>query len=241
MPAILSPNFRQQFFDANGVPLAGGKVYSYAAGSSTPQMTYTDQSGATPNANPTILDASGVASIWLGSANYKIVITDASDVTIETIDQVNGNLTAATNGIDGKSLRSGSGAPTSGVGNDGDFYINTTGNNIYGPKASGAWPSGVSIVGPTGATGATGATGSTGAQGVPGASGTAIQERLTGTFSGGNTTYTPSQTPTAAEEVFAVLGAVPQLQGTDYTISGTTITFASQDTSAISLLVFYRH
>jgi hypothetical protein len=42
---ILSPLLRQRFFDSNGNPLAGGKLYSYAAGTTTPQSTYTDQSG----------------------------------------------------------------------------------------------------------------------------------------------------------------------------------------------------
>tara|TARA_R100000808_G_scaffold5254_1_gene16132 strand:+ start:5043 stop:5759 length:717 start_codon:yes stop_codon:yes gene_type:complete len=58
-------------------------------------------------------------------------------------------------------LLNGSGAPSSGTGIDGDFYLDTAANNIYGPKASGSWPSGTSIVGPTGSTGATGATGPT--------------------------------------------------------------------------------
>lgn len=62
-------------------------------------------------------------------------------------------------GADGKTVRNGSGAPSSGLGVDGDFYIDTTVSRLYGPKASGVWGSGVSIIGPTGATGATGAQG----------------------------------------------------------------------------------
>jgi hypothetical protein len=41
-----------QFFDNNGVPLAGGLLYSYAAGTTTPLATYTTSSGVTPNTNP---------------------------------------------------------------------------------------------------------------------------------------------------------------------------------------------
>lgn len=70
-------------------------------------------------------------------------------------------------GADGKTVRSGSGAPSGGLGVDGDFYINTAANTIYGPKTSGSWGSPTSIVGPTGATGSTGATGATGAAGGP--------------------------------------------------------------------------
>lgn len=56
-------------------------------------------------------------------------------------------------GTDGKTIRNGSGVPSSGLGVDGDFYIDTTAKTIYGPKTSGAWGSSTSIVGPTGAAG----------------------------------------------------------------------------------------
>ena len=62
-------------------------------------------------------------------------------------------------GADGKTVLNGSGAPSGGTGVDGDFYINTAANEIYGPKASGAWGSATSLVGPTGPTGATGSQG----------------------------------------------------------------------------------
>lgn len=62
-------------------------------------------------------------------------------------------------GADGKTVRSGSGAPAAGLGVDGDFYINTAANTIYGPKASGAWGSPTSLVGPTGGTGPQGPAG----------------------------------------------------------------------------------
>jgi hypothetical protein len=78
---------------------------------------------------------------------------------------------AGANGTDGKSVLSGTGAPTVGTGVDGEFYIDTSANLIYGPKFAGAWPIGVSIVGPIGATGAAGATGATGSQGPAGATG----------------------------------------------------------------------
>ena len=65
-------------------------------------------------------------------------------------------------GQDGKTLLNGSGAPSGG--NDGDFWIDTTNNRIYGPKASGSWPSSfTSIVGPQGQVGQTGSTGASGA------------------------------------------------------------------------------
>lgn len=76
----LPPVFIFQAFDANGNPLAGGKLYSYAAGTLTPQATYTDQGGGTAAANPIILDANGQAPLWLGNLPYKFNLTDANDV-----------------------------------------------------------------------------------------------------------------------------------------------------------------
>ena len=55
----ISPVGRQQFFGAGGVPLAGGKIYTYLTGTSTPQATYADMLGAGTNTNPIILDAGG--------------------------------------------------------------------------------------------------------------------------------------------------------------------------------------
>ena len=62
-------------------------------------------------------------------------------------------------GADGKTVRNGAGAPSGGLGVDGDFYVNTSANTIYGPKTSGAWGSPISLVGPTGSTGSAGADG----------------------------------------------------------------------------------
>lgn len=71
---------------------------------------------------------------------------------------------------DGKSVLNGAVDPTT-EGVDGDFYINTATWTIFGPKASGVWPAGVSLVGPTGATGPQGEQGIQGIQGVQGETG----------------------------------------------------------------------
>ena len=77
-------------------------------------------------------------------------------------------------GATGAGMLSGVGGPTAGVGNNGDFYLDTAATVVYGPKASGAWPApGVSLIGPTGATGTLGATGATGATGSTGSAGAA--------------------------------------------------------------------
>lgn len=87
--ASLTPTPKQQFFDANGNPLVAGRVYTYAGGTTTPIATYTDQAGGTANANPIILDARGMASIWLQpTIAYKFVITDENDVQQYTTDNI---------------------------------------------------------------------------------------------------------------------------------------------------------
>jgi hypothetical protein len=75
-------------------------------------------------------------------------------------------------GVDGKTVLNGTTNPTN-QGVEGDFYINTNSNTLFGPKAGGIWPSGVSLVGPAGVTGAIGASGAQGVQGPTGATGVA--------------------------------------------------------------------
>lgn len=93
--AVVTPTPKCQFIDAAGVPLAGGFVYTYAAGTTTPQATYTDSTGATANSNPIILDSRGEANIWLGSATYKFKLTDSNNTEIWTVD----NISAPTSGL----------------------------------------------------------------------------------------------------------------------------------------------
>ena len=86
--------FAAQFFDNNGVILSGGKIYTYAAGTTTPQAVYTSASGATPHANPIILDSAGRVpggEIWLTDGLvYKFVIETATAILIGTYDNITG-------------------------------------------------------------------------------------------------------------------------------------------------------
>jgi len=82
-----------QFFSNDGLPLNGGKILTYQAGSTTPFATYTASSGLIANTNPIILGTSGrpPSEIWLEEGYfYKFVLTDASDVTIQTYDNLYG-------------------------------------------------------------------------------------------------------------------------------------------------------
>lgn len=83
----------QQWFDNTGKVLSGGQIFTYVAGTTTPQTTYTDNTGGTPNANPLILDSNGrfPGAIWLtAQATYKFVVTDSSNNVITTLDNISG-------------------------------------------------------------------------------------------------------------------------------------------------------
>jgi len=86
--AVLTPAPKIQFFDSSGSPLVGGKLYSYAAGTTTPLATYTDNSATSTNTNPVILDSRGEASVWLGAGPYKLRLATATNVDIWTVDNI---------------------------------------------------------------------------------------------------------------------------------------------------------
>jgi hypothetical protein len=81
-----------QFFDNSGQVLTGGKIFTYAAGTTTPEATYTTNTGLTAHANPIILDAAGRVpggEIWLTTPiSYKFVLKDSNDVLIGTYDNI---------------------------------------------------------------------------------------------------------------------------------------------------------
>jgi len=87
--AGLTPSPKQQIFGSDGLPLVGGKIYTYAGGTSTPIATYTDSTAGTANTNPIILDSYGQANIWLiNTTTYKFVVKTAADVLLYTVDNI---------------------------------------------------------------------------------------------------------------------------------------------------------
>lgn len=74
-------------------------------------------------------------------------------------------------GADGNTVLYGASDPGPGDGVDGNFYINTTSNTLFGPKAGGTWPGGTSLVGPQGPQGIQGIQGPAGNDGADGADG----------------------------------------------------------------------
>jgi hypothetical protein len=81
------------FFGTTGLPLNGGQVYTYQAGSSTPLTTYADNSGLIPNTNPIILGTDGKipSELWLTAGyNYKFVVEDSASTVVKTYDNIYG-------------------------------------------------------------------------------------------------------------------------------------------------------
>jgi hypothetical protein len=83
-----------QFFNNDGVPLAGGLIYSYLAGTSTLAATYTTVSGSIAHSNPIVLDSAGRVpggEIWLtNGTTYKFILRDSAGALLGTYDNISG-------------------------------------------------------------------------------------------------------------------------------------------------------
>lgn len=77
MPVVL-PEGKQSFTTNAGLPLVGGKLYTYQPGTSTPKATYTDFAGGTPNTNPVVANARGEMAVYWDGV-YDVTLRDASD------------------------------------------------------------------------------------------------------------------------------------------------------------------
>jgi hypothetical protein len=93
VPNVLTPNAKQQFFDNNGRPMVSGRLFTYAAGTSTKIATKVSPSGAN-NANPIVLDFRGECNLWIEpNVAYKFVLAppgsdDPPTQPIWTVDQL---------------------------------------------------------------------------------------------------------------------------------------------------------
>jgi hypothetical protein len=102
MPAVSLSIFGgvgAQFFDNNGNPLSGGKIYTYEAGTTTPLATYTSSTGNTAHTNPIVLNSAGRVpsggEIWNQLRLYKFVLETSAGVLIATYDNVGSSFNAA--------------------------------------------------------------------------------------------------------------------------------------------------
>jgi hypothetical protein len=74
--ATILPTGETTFFDANGVPLAGGTVEFYIPGTTTPKDTWQNAGQSILNSNPVTLDSAGRAIIY-GSGSYRQIVRDS--------------------------------------------------------------------------------------------------------------------------------------------------------------------
>jgi hypothetical protein len=155
MPTVrISPISDAQFFDNNGDPLAGGKLFYYVGGSFTVQKTtYADASGATPNPNPIVLNSSGRPT-----ANAFLVVNEPYNIQLTTTDSTTvlnswGNVQVSTGGGGGSGavnqILAGTNVTISPLSGTGTVTINATGGagNPAGPNNSVQYNSGGTFAG----------------------------------------------------------------------------------------------
>lgn len=131
MTTQLAPLPVQRFYDNSGALAVGGKVYTYAAGTSTPVATYTDSTGGTPNPNPLILNSRGEGAFWLAVGQaYKFVVNDANGNLLWSADNItsDGGVTS--------SLASVSGAGMLGYSESNEYSDNTVGKKLQEFKSA---------------------------------------------------------------------------------------------------------
>jgi hypothetical protein len=97
-PGLYGPNDDgvrgSQFWDhpaGSNIPVANGRIYLYAEGTTTYQAAYQDEARTIPVSQPIILTSGGVtqySEIWgIEGLRYKIELRDSSDNILRTIDQ----------------------------------------------------------------------------------------------------------------------------------------------------------
>jgi len=81
--------------DSSGDPVPSGKLYTYTAGTTSALTTYADAPGVTANANPVVLNAAGMAKVYVQALSYKFVLHTSADVEVYTADNVQSTELAA--------------------------------------------------------------------------------------------------------------------------------------------------
>lgn len=141
----LMPDPKQQFSDANGAPISGGKLYTCQAGMAcapagfTTQLTYTTYVGNVANANPVVLDSSGRANVFISSAlQYRFVLTDSTGGT--TYFDVDGVRFAAVDSVTGTAnqiaVSASTGSPVFSLAGPHNFTTQTQYGVVYGNGTS---------------------------------------------------------------------------------------------------------
>lgn len=108
-----TPNPNYTPLNNSGDICVGCKLYTYAAGGTTPLATYTNAGGGTPNANPVIMDSAGRANVWTTpGVSYRFDLYSAADVLIWTVDNIPGGSLAGSSTVTANTIFAG---PSSGA------------------------------------------------------------------------------------------------------------------------------
>ena len=145
------------------------QVFSMATGPQGPQGTAGTNGTNGTNGNTVLNGTTNPANtlgnngdFYINTSNYYLFgpkaagiwPAGASIVGMAGADGTDGtNGANGTNGTNGNTILNGTSAPDNSLGNNGDFYLDTSDYYLYGPKVAGAWPSGISVVGANGTNG----------------------------------------------------------------------------------------
>lgn len=90
LPWIEARFFKLDAITAEVVPNADGLLYSYIAGTNTPQYLYSDVNLTLPWANPVILDANGMAPgpLYMLPNGYRFIVADENNVQLYAVDNI---------------------------------------------------------------------------------------------------------------------------------------------------------
>jgi hypothetical protein len=95
----------QQQFDSQGLPLGGGKLYTFQSGTSTPQTAYKDIALTLAHQNPVELDASGrVPQMFFADGTIKLRLTSRDGGTVVFEADFMPVLGASSSGVGGSSV-----------------------------------------------------------------------------------------------------------------------------------------
>ena len=154
-------------------PTATEIQFNALGGSPSTLETNTQESNGAPKSGVKVLiyrdtDVSAAKAVFAsGSAFRAIDLNNNQDQNLYAEQEIGDTA----NPKNKATTHNGTGVPSNTLGKEGDIYIDTTNDNIYGPKTNGVWGSATTLIGATGATGAAGPTGAAGATGATGPAG----------------------------------------------------------------------
>jgi hypothetical protein len=134
-----------------GTTLTGGQLITNVDGEPPGWLDSGLHTITVPSTSKTYtFEVGGAAS---GSAASAVTFTPTGGITEGNVQAAVAGVDARLTSVESSGLLSGAGAPGAGLGANGQLYIDTAANLLYGPKTAGAWGTGTALVGPVGPAG----------------------------------------------------------------------------------------